>query len=155
MAYPPARAWRGGRPGDLPHEQADGPLLGRPGPNVGYALALVDRAKARFSLGAHEHVDDAAAVVAEIAMRRAAAFGRAPVVRDVELAVALLGYDGSADEGFVATRTRLVHDAAHAYTTRRSLVDAVPDDLLRASPSQARGPAAAWRAGMAPPPAAP
>jgi hypothetical protein len=149
MAYPPARAWRGGRPGDLPPGRPDGPLLGTPGPNVGYALTLAERAKARFRLGAHEHVDDAVAVVAEVAMRRAAAFGRAPVVRDVELAMALLGYDGSADDAFVAVRPRLVHDAGHAYAKRRALVDAVPDDLLRARPSEAARLAVAWRTDVA------
>ena len=149
MAYPPARAWRGGRPGDLPPGQPHGPLLGNPGPNVGYAATLADRAKPRFRLGEHEHDHDAAAVVAEIAMRRAATFGRAPVVRDVDLAIAVLGYDGSADPEFVAARSALVRGAAHAYTRRRTLVDAVPDALLRASPSGAAELAASWRADAA------
>src|SRR5207244_10954124 len=64
----------------------------------------------------------------EIAGKRAALFGRAPVIGDIDVAVALLGYDGSSDEQFAELRSRLVHDAAHDYTRRRELVDAVPED---------------------------
>src|SRR5204862_2331213 len=45
LAPPPARDWRADRPGDLAGEQPDGALLGRPGPNVGYAYTLADRAR--------------------------------------------------------------------------------------------------------------
>ena len=55
---------------------------------------------------------------------------------DIDVAIALLGYDGLADDEFVELRSRLVHDAAHDYIRRRELVDAVPEDLL---------PLAAWR----------
>ena len=71
------------------------------------------------------------AVIAEIAGKRAGAFGRAPVIGDIDVAVELLGYDGTADEAFVELRARLAHDAAHDYTRRRELVDAVPEELLR------------------------
>ena len=63
-------------------------------------------------------------------MKRAAAFGRAPVIGDVELAMAVLGYDGSTDGAFAAWRVRAVHDAAHDYLARRAIVDAVPDSIL-------------------------
>ncbi len=49
---------------------------------------------------------------------------------DIDVAIALLGYDGLVDDEFVALRSRLVHDAAHDYIRRRELVDAVPDALL-------------------------
>ena len=77
-----------------------------------------------------EHDADVVAVVAEIAGKRAAHFGRAPVMTDVDVAIALLGYDGLVDDDFVALRSRLVHDAAHDYIRRRELVDAVPETLL-------------------------
>ena len=72
-------------------------------------------------------------------MKRAAAFGRAPVIGDVELAMALLGYDGSADDGFAAWRARAVHDAAHHYTLRRAIVDSVPDAVLARAAAELGG----------------
>jgi hypothetical protein len=70
-------------------------------------------------------------VVAEVAGRRAALFGRAPVIHDVENAVELFGYDGSADDDFAEARALLVYDAGHDYYRRREIVDMVPEDLLR------------------------
>src|SRR5262249_35689219 len=130
-----------------------GALLGRPGPNVGYAYTLAQRARDRLRLGPFEHAHDAVAVVAEVAGKRAALFGRAPVIGDIELAIAILGYDGTAGDAFVAARTAAVHDASHSYSRRRAMVDSVPDDLLRQRPHQAAAEIAAWRASI-PAPAA-
>src|SRR5882672_1656647 len=113
VRLPAAKSWRPTRPGDLVAEQPIGPLLGRPGPNVGYALTLVQRVRDRFSLAPHESIADAQAVVGELAMKRAAAFGRAPVMHDVEAAAALLGYLGDVDPDFVRWRAAVVHGAAH------------------------------------------
>jgi hypothetical protein len=146
LALPPARGWRPTRPGDQRAPSvAGGALRGAPGPNVGYAYTLANGAKERFRLAEHEHTDDVVAVVAEIAGKRAAAFGRAPVIRDVDVAVALLGYDGTADDDFVAVRRLLVHDAAHGYARRRELVDTVPEPLLRATPEELGAGIAQWR----------
>jgi hypothetical protein len=131
VALPPASDWRANRPGDLGPRQPEGKLFGDPGPNVGYAYTLAQRAKDRLRLGPHEHDSDVVAVVAEIAGRRAASFGRAPVMTDVDRAIALLGYDGSASADFVESRTLLTQEAGHSYPRRRALVDAVPEDLLR------------------------
>jgi hypothetical protein len=131
VALPPASGWRPNRPGDLGPAQPEGELLGRPGPNVGYAYTLAERAKDRVRVGPHEHLDDAIAVVAEVAGKRAASFGRAPVMPDIDLAIKALGYDGTADNDFIELRTRLVQDAAHSYRRRRVVVDAVTDDALR------------------------
>jgi hypothetical protein len=135
LGYPPARSWRADRPGDHAagrsrETQPGGNLRGRPGPNVGYAFTLAERARDRFRVAPHEDLHDAISVVAEIGMKRAAAFGRAPVIGDVERAMALLGYDGSADDAFCAWRARAVHGAAHDYPVRRAIVDSVPDSLL-------------------------
>ena len=123
------------RPGDLPAGWPTGKLLGSPGPNIGYALTLANRVRDQLALAPHEHADDAIAVVAEIAMRRAALFGRAPVMRDVEFGMQILGYRGGADPGFVAWRMRAVRGAHHDYYERRSLVDAIPVDILHLVPS--------------------
>jgi hypothetical protein len=137
VRLPAARGWVADRPGDLSGTQPSGPLLGRPGPNVGYAVVLAHRVRDRLSLGAHESIDDALAVVAELAMKRAASFGRAPVMADVDTATSLLGYEGDVDPVFVAWRVRAAHGASHEYGTRRALVDAVPDAVLRMPPKTA------------------
>jgi hypothetical protein len=144
LAMPPARDWRADRPGDEaagPDDAAPGPgaLMGRPGPNVGYAYTLAARTASRLRLSPHEHADDVIAVLAEIAGKRAAGFGRAPVIGDIDVAVDMLGYDGTADPEFV-------HDAAHDYTRRRELVDAVPEELLRLRGSALAERVGEWRA---------
>jgi hypothetical protein len=135
LGYPPAKSWRAHRPGDLGVDRPDvfepgGTMRGRPGPNVGYGYTLAERARDRYHLAAHEDLHDAVCVVAEIAMKRAAAFRRAPVMPDVEVAMALLGYDDGADAAFAAWRSRAVAGAAHDYPLRRAVVDSVPDELL-------------------------
>ena len=131
---PAADAWAADRPGDLGAGQPKGDLLGRPGPNVGYALTLADRLRDRLELGPHEPVDDALAVVAELAMKRAASFGRAPMITDVEIAATLLGYLGEVDADVRGVAHRRGARRDHDYGVRRALVDAVPDAVLRLPP---------------------
>jgi hypothetical protein len=128
---PPARAWRADRPGDLGAMQPKGSLLGSPGPNVGYALNLVDRARDRMRLEPQEHADDAVAVVAALAMKRASTFGRGPTVNDVDFALELLGYSGEAPEDVRSWRPDVIRAAAHDYSVRRAVVDTVSTGLLR------------------------
>jgi hypothetical protein len=131
---PAAQAWKADRPGDLVAGQPTGDLLGRPGPNVGYAVTLTARLRDSVQLAPHEHLADALAVIAELAMKRAASFGRAPTLLDVETAAALLGYQGEVDEAFAVWRRDISHGADHDYNVRRALVDAVPDAVLRMPP---------------------
>ena len=75
-----------------------GTLLGRPGPerrvraHARRTGCATGRARRRTS-----HAADALAVIAELAMKRAASFGRAPTMTDVEIAASLLGYQGEVD----------------------------------------------------------
>jgi hypothetical protein len=131
---PAAQAWKPDRPGDLVAGQPTGTLLGRPGPNVGYAMTLAGRLHDSVQLAPHEHEADALAVVAELAMKRAASFGRAPTMPDVEIAATLLGYLGECDDAFAAWRRDVSHGADHDYSVRRAIVDAVPDSVLRMPP---------------------
>jgi hypothetical protein len=147
VALPPASDWRPNRPGDLGPEQPRGPLFGAPGPNVGFAYTLADRARERFQLGSFEDFDDAKVVVAEVAGKRAALFGRAPVMADIDRALALLGYDGSASTGQVEQRSFAVREASHSYPRRRALVDVVPEKMLRVPVLDAAD-VGAWRAEM-------
>jgi hypothetical protein len=149
LALPPARVWRADRPGDLKADSGEdtgGALMGRPGPNVGYAYTLAARARSRLRLSVHEHAEDVIAVIAEIAGKRAALFGRAPVIGDIDVAVELLGLDGTADDAFVELRARLTHDADHDYKRRRGLVDAVPEDLVRLRGTALAERVTEWRA---------
>ena len=146
LSPPPARDWRADRPGDQGGAPVEGSLLGSPGPNVGYAYTLAARVRDRLRFSPIEHADDAIAVIAEIAGKRAAHFGRAPVMADIDIAIALLGYDGLADDQFVALRARLTHDAAHDYIRRREFVDAVPESFLPLRMAEVAERVEEWRA---------
>lgn len=135
VVVPPAGSWRSNRPGDLGPGRPRGTLLGSPGPNVGYGLTLAERAADGLHLGPAERRADAVAVVGELAMRRAASFGRAPVMGDVEFAMALLGYDADAGVDVLEWRPAVVLGAHHDYVARRWVVDAVPADVLRIAPA--------------------
>ncbi|MCZ7536866.1 MAG: hypothetical protein M5T61_13840 [Acidimicrobiia bacterium] len=148
MTYPSFRGRRGPRPGELGPDWPSGSLFGTPGPDVGFGYTLANRAKDRLRVGPHEHASDAVAVVAEIAMRRAALFGRAPVVGDIDLAVTLLGYDGGVDPDLVERRTALVRGADHEYSVRRSVVDSVPEEVLRAPTTDVAARASEWRSAI-------
>jgi hypothetical protein len=128
---PPARAWVADRPGDVRARPPRGPLTGTPGPNVGFALSLARRARDRFRLEPGEHVEDAVAVVAELAMKRASTFGRAPTILDVDFAIELLGYAGAAPEDVRRWRPGVVRGADHDYVVRRAIADTVGSSLLR------------------------
>jgi hypothetical protein len=128
---PPARGWRADRPGDLGAIQPKGAFLGSPGPNVGYALNLANRARDRMRLEPTEHAEDAISVVAALAMKRASTFGRGPTVNDVDFALELMGYLGDTPDDVRAWRPDVVRAAAHDYAVRRAVVDTVSTGLLR------------------------
>jgi hypothetical protein len=144
-ALPPARRWRAERPGDSDEPSPQGGVFGTPGPNVGYAYTLAERASEHFALAEHERIRDVIPVIAEIAGRRAALFGRAPVMKDVELVSSLLGYDGSADSADERARAQLVHEAGHSYIRRRAIVESVPEALLRQSRADIGSAGYEWR----------
>ena len=73
-------------------------------------------------------------MIAELAMKRSASYGRAPVMPDVEIAASLLGYHGDVESGFAEWRAEALHGADHEYGVRRAVVDAVPDAVLRLPP---------------------
>ncbi len=148
IAVPPSRSWRGGRPGEVGTDIPVGRLAGNPSPNGGFAISLAHRQRDAWTLGPHEYIGDATAVVAEIAMKRASQFGRAPMKGDVDVAVALMGYDGSADTAFIALRASMVHDADHHYELRRRVVDLVPAELLRNPDARIAEHVAAWRSNI-------
>ncbi len=140
VSLPAAEPWRLGRPGDeVAVGQPRGLLLGSPGPNIGYALKLVQRVRDRLVLAPGEHVDDAAALVGELGMRRAASYGRAPVMPDLECAMTVFGYQGGCPPDFATWRAAVVEGVHHEYPRRRALCDAVPIDELRLTPTVLAG----------------
>lgn len=114
--------------------QPQGSGLGRIGPDQGYAYRLA----AQFDLHlAGVHRQDAVAGCVEVATKRAALFGRAPVIHDMEAAFTVFGFlDEEADDELVKARrpwfTELHHP--HQYHHRRRLADMVSDDVLRQAP---------------------
>lgn len=149
LRLPPSRPWRAARPGDLVDGVAPkGPGFGSPGPNVGYATSLTHRVSREFEVAPHEHRHDAETVVAALAMRRAASYGRGPVRADVEYAATLLGYLGGADPAFVAWRVDAVEGAGHHPTVCARLADAVPLEALRGPAGGAGERASGVRTGL-------
>jgi hypothetical protein len=144
-ALPPSRRWQAERPGDLVASSPQGGLFGSPGPNVGFAYTLAERVADDLVVTEHEHIDDVIPVLAEVAGRRAASFGRAPVIHDVDAAMKLFGYDGSADPAFAKARALLVHEAGHSYYKRRGIVEMVHDELLRKPPGELDAAVYEWR----------
>lgn len=130
---PPARGWRADRPGEVDSRAVPGRLAGTPGPNVGFALTLAGRARDRFRLESGEQAEDAIAVVAELAMKRAATLGRAPTNLDVDFAIELLGYASAAMGDVAKWRPELVRGADHDYVARRGIADSFGVSVLRLS----------------------
>ncbi|MBI2169386.1 MAG: hypothetical protein HYU28_07800 [Actinobacteria bacterium] len=143
---PPARHFRPDRPGDVVATgQPTGPLLGSPGPDLGYALSLVDRFADQIELAPHEHRADAVAAGCAIAMRRCSVLGRAPTARDVEFGLTLLGYLGGAPADLVEWRRHAVHGASHHYSELRRVADAARPEILTLSPGEVAERLADWR----------
>ena len=145
LALPPSRRWAADRPADLVGGQPSGPRFGSPGPDQGYALNLAARFGERVQVTKGEHVDDALAGAAAVALRRASMFGRAPVFHDLELALQLWGFLGEAPDDLVEYRRRHFPGAAHHYWDQRDIADLVPEATLRMTPAQVKTRMGDWR----------
>lgn len=141
------RVWRPERVGDLGGAgQPRGRSLGTPGPDQGYALLVAERLFAdRVALAEGERTEDALEGAAAVASARSGLFGRAPVGRDVELALTLFGFLGQPPEELVAWRRPLFQGAAHHYEQRLAIVARVPETTLRLTPEQVAGRQPDWR----------
>ena len=141
-------AWMLDRPAEVGQgRQPTGPRLGYPGPDIGYALTLAALIRDEVLTAPGEHVDDAVAGGTAIAMRRAALFGRAPVMHDLRIAFTMWGwFDPSPSEDLRGARREAFEAAAHDYEIRREVVDRVPEETLRLTPAQvAEAYPAKWR----------
>jgi hypothetical protein len=131
-------AWTLDRPAEVAEgRQPQGPRLGYPGPDIGYALTLAElmRPKVRVTTGLT--VDDAIRGCVGVAMRRAASYGRAPVMHDLRLAFTIWGFlDEVPPADLVDFRKPLFQGAAHEYEVARAIVDRIPEATLRLTPQQ-------------------
>jgi hypothetical protein len=137
-------SWTTSRPAELrvptaPH----GRSVGTPGPDAGFALRLSRRFEHQLQLGPGESADDVLLGLALIAARRAALFGRAPCIYDVQFALDLWSFLTEVPAEFQAARRRAFASVSHDYVTQRALVDAVDEETLRRPPAQARSGAVA------------
>lgn len=139
--------WQADRPADLDEpRQPTGPGLGTPGPDQGYALKLARQFTDRIEVTDGVSREDAIAGCLGVALKRAALFGRAPVIYDLEHALTLWGFLGGAPQDLVAERRALFSSASHHYWDQRNITGRVPDAALRLAPAQVRERLADWRA---------
>jgi hypothetical protein len=148
---PPRRPepWLARRPGDLGGEgHPDGDRLGSPGPDQGYVYRLVPAFRAQVRLAEGESWDDVAVGAATIALKRASSYGRAPVIHDLTLALAIWGFlDANPPAELVEARRQWFAGVAnpHHYAQRRALADAVPESSLRRPHTEVLNDMANWR----------
>jgi hypothetical protein len=135
---------------DRPAEQLDlqppsGPRFGSTGPDLGYGLGLARRFKGRLQLEPGESENDAVAGCFGCGSKRAARFGRAPVIYDMEWAYSLWGFLGGAPAELVTWRRGLFRGAAHDYWDQREIVDAVKVETFGLNPAQVRERLTNWK----------
>jgi hypothetical protein len=135
--------WTSTRPGD-PHGpvRPRGRSVGTPGPDAGFALRLARRFEHDLKLGQGEDEHDVLLGVALIGARRAASFGRAPSIYDVQFALNLWGFLTEAAPPAQNQRRQAFAGVAHDYEVQRVLVDSISEDVLRLTPQDAQGVAA-------------
>jgi hypothetical protein len=143
---PVARPWRADRPSDEANAVVpSGSLFGHTGPDLGYGLKLARRFEDRLQSAEGEAAEDAVAGCFAVGSRRAAAFGRAPVIYDMELAYTLWGFLGGAPADLIAFRKPRFKGAAHDYWIQRDIADRVMEPTLRLSPAEVRARLHDWR----------
>ena len=130
-----ARRWKpSDRPGMItsPDEVPRGEGFGTPGPDTGWALRLIDRAEIPDRTPGLEKV------LAALMGARAASFGRAPTLEDLEVALLLTGIGEALPEHLVERRHRWVDATTHERPPGRAALADVGTELLRAKPAAVR-----------------
>lgn len=139
-------AWTTSRPSEVRStSQPHGTGLGSPGPDQGFALKLARRFVDRLVLTEGEQADDAVAGCTAVATKRAASFGRAPMIYDLTVAFTLWGFLEGAPASLVAARNPIFRGASHSYQVRREIADLVPVSTLRLAPAQVADRLEEWR----------
>jgi len=126
-------SWHADRPGEVTEGQPRGERLGSQGPDQGYALRLAHGFTTQLQLGTGEHTADVIAGCVSVALKRAALFGRAPMVSDLELAFGIFGFLDEVPTGErLDERRSLFAEASHHhhYAEVRRIADQVPEGVL-------------------------
>ena len=132
LQLPPSRRGRElVKPAMNMSRQPEGPGMGTPGPDQGYALRLAHGMEDQLVVADGEHRHDAVAGCLGVALRRAALFGRGPTIHDLRVAFRIFGYLGGAPDELVAWRRPLFDSAHHHYWDQRDIADLVPESTLR------------------------
>jgi hypothetical protein len=144
---PPPERWVANRPAEVVVGAAPprGKRFGTPGPDQGFGLKLARLLAPRVQLAEHEHLDDAVAGCVGVGLKRAARFGRAPVIYDMELAYTVWGFLGAAPQDLVAYRRTLFLGAHHDYWAQRAIADLVREDTLALTPAAAASKLTDWK----------
>ena len=143
--------WTATRPGELEGlRPPGGRATGNTGPDQGYGLKLAKRFADRLELQQGEHAEDAIAGCLGVGLRRAASFGRAPVIYDFELAFTLFGFLGGAPADLVEFRRPYFAEVAHDYWDQRDVADLVQEETLAMTPADVRARLADWRSMLVP-----
>jgi hypothetical protein len=143
--------WEATRPGELEGlRPPDGRSFGNTGPDQGFALKLAKRFRDRLELQEDEHAEDAIAGALGVALRRAARFGRAPVIYDLEFAYTLFGFLGGAPADLLEFRRPFFDAASHDYWDQRDIADLVKEETLLLSPAEVRSSLGEWRSLLVP-----
>jgi hypothetical protein len=144
---PPPERWLADRPAEVVVGAAPprGKRFGTPGPDQGFGLKLARLLAPRLQLAQHEHLDDAVAGCVGVGLKRAARYGRAPVIYDMELAYTVWGFFGAAPDDLVAYRRTLFLGAHHDYSLRRGIADRVREETLRLTPADAATKLSDWK----------
>jgi hypothetical protein len=144
---PSPDSWLADRPAEAVVGAAPprGDRFGTPGPDQGFGLKLARLVATRVQLADHEHLDDAVAGCAAVGLKRAARFGRAPVIHDMDLAFTVWGFLGAAPADLVAHRRTLFLGAHHDYWRRRAIADAVREATLTLTPDAAAARLSDWK----------
>jgi hypothetical protein len=138
--------WTPTRPGELDGlRPPDGRSMGNTGPDQGYGLKLAKRFADRIRLQPEEHLADAISGCLGVALRRAARFGRAPVIYDFEFAYTLVGFLDDAPADLVEFRQPYFAAASHDYWDQRDIADLVREETLALSPAEVRASLGDWR----------
>ncbi len=143
--------WTASRPGELEGLRLPaGRSMGNIGPDQGYGLKLAKRFVPQLELQPGEHAEDAIAGCLGVGLRRAAKFGRAPVIYDFEWAFTLFGFLGGAPDDLVEFRLPYFAAASHDYWDQRDIADMVVDGTLALSPADVRARLGDWRSLLVP-----
>ena len=123
----PARRQRTPRPGVIiaPHDMPRGSGYGTPGPDTGWALRIIARSDIP------EDSPGLRKVLAALMGARAAHYGRAPTVEDLQVALELVGLGSRKADELDERRRNWVAYTSHEKTPGRRAVAEAGDDLYR------------------------